>query len=342
MFLRARYLDLTVGRFLTEDPGPAYNSIPRSLHIYIYGWNDPVNLRDPNGRQVPPPRYCRPGSICYTGTSGGQVMPSQVMAYVPLEMSAVGYWEVWIYRRPRFISIYDELTVESPDCVVSAAAVLGESWSGHNLTELMGNWQAGNSTNYLQFEGRATAQVGIPEMGTVGMYGQVVATVDDPDMTSFSDMSASRDYLGSNLQFEVEYGLGITAGHYGSSVEVSNDTLSLDLSAHLWTGGIAFTSADEKWVMVPSLVGSRYRGREDALALERFDAVVRPDDTDSFSWYAYDRRWQNMGQTQFYADCGYNISTFLIEKLRDEDRGIGGNLPWPDVYMPFAPSEAWY
>jgi RHS repeat-associated protein len=70
LYLRARCYEPEMGRFTTEDPAPGYDRIPRSLHLYVYAWNNPLNLADPAGLQVPPPTDCEPGDICYTGTFG--------------------------------------------------------------------------------------------------------------------------------------------------------------------------------------------------------------------------------------------------------------------------------
>jgi RHS repeat-associated protein len=61
-FLRARYYDPTVGRFLTRDPYPAYAAAPSTLHRYAYVENNPVNLVDPAGLQANRTRLdLRPG-----------------------------------------------------------------------------------------------------------------------------------------------------------------------------------------------------------------------------------------------------------------------------------------
>lgn len=62
----ARWYDPIQGRFLTEDTVPGNASIPRSLNIYSYARDDPVNLTDPSGQQVPLP-WCKPGQPCFTG-----------------------------------------------------------------------------------------------------------------------------------------------------------------------------------------------------------------------------------------------------------------------------------
>jgi len=49
LYLRARYYDQSVGRFITKDPSPAYPSVPQSLNRYVYVENNPINLVDPSG-----------------------------------------------------------------------------------------------------------------------------------------------------------------------------------------------------------------------------------------------------------------------------------------------------
>jgi len=48
-YLRARYYDPVVGRFLTQDAFSGNSSDPRSLHRYLYADSDPVNKSDPSG-----------------------------------------------------------------------------------------------------------------------------------------------------------------------------------------------------------------------------------------------------------------------------------------------------
>jgi RHS repeat-associated protein len=55
IFLRARYYEPMTGRFLSEDTKPGIAYQPKSLHIYMYAWNNPVLLTDPSGLQPPPP-----------------------------------------------------------------------------------------------------------------------------------------------------------------------------------------------------------------------------------------------------------------------------------------------
>ena len=49
IYLRSRYYDPTLGRFMTRDWFPGFVESPQSLNRYVYCQNDPVNLTDPSG-----------------------------------------------------------------------------------------------------------------------------------------------------------------------------------------------------------------------------------------------------------------------------------------------------
>jgi hypothetical protein len=49
VYLRARYYDPSIGRFLTRDPFGGFLVSPQSLNRYPYSVSDPVNLVDPWG-----------------------------------------------------------------------------------------------------------------------------------------------------------------------------------------------------------------------------------------------------------------------------------------------------
>lgn len=51
-YLRARYYNPTVGRFITTDPSAGTIFDPPSLHQYTYANNDPVNKSDPTGKET--------------------------------------------------------------------------------------------------------------------------------------------------------------------------------------------------------------------------------------------------------------------------------------------------
>jgi RHS repeat-associated protein len=87
VFLRARYYEPGVGRFLSEDPKPGIAYLPKTLHIYAYAWNNPVVFVDPSGLQPPPPQCDDPTQICYTGTTGPQVAHTPQETMPPLTAS---------------------------------------------------------------------------------------------------------------------------------------------------------------------------------------------------------------------------------------------------------------
>jgi RHS repeat-associated protein len=48
-YLRARWMDPSIGRFTQQDPFAGFGTDPRSLHKYLYANADPTNGRDPSG-----------------------------------------------------------------------------------------------------------------------------------------------------------------------------------------------------------------------------------------------------------------------------------------------------
>jgi RHS repeat-associated protein len=49
-YLRARYYNPATGRFLSRDPEMGKQRKPVTLHKYLYAGSDPINMRDPSGR----------------------------------------------------------------------------------------------------------------------------------------------------------------------------------------------------------------------------------------------------------------------------------------------------
>ena len=50
VFLRARYYAPEVGRFISKDPFPGFDTSPQTLNAYQYVTNNAINLVDPSGR----------------------------------------------------------------------------------------------------------------------------------------------------------------------------------------------------------------------------------------------------------------------------------------------------
>jgi RHS repeat-associated protein len=51
-YLRARYYNPLTGRFVNRDPSNGIITDPKTLHKYVYANGDPVNLKDPTGRDA--------------------------------------------------------------------------------------------------------------------------------------------------------------------------------------------------------------------------------------------------------------------------------------------------
>jgi RHS repeat-associated protein len=51
-YLRARYYNPSTGRFLSRDPEDGVPTDPATLHKYDYAGGDPVNAKDPTGREA--------------------------------------------------------------------------------------------------------------------------------------------------------------------------------------------------------------------------------------------------------------------------------------------------
>ncbi len=74
-FLRARYYDPLIGRFLTRDPWPASVLTPQSQNRYAYVYNDPVRFADQYGYFGWDDITGAPGNIIHKGgeIAGGVV-----------------------------------------------------------------------------------------------------------------------------------------------------------------------------------------------------------------------------------------------------------------------------
>jgi RHS repeat-associated protein len=54
-YLRARYYDPNIGRFIGPDPFPAFVDAPRSMEKYLYVFDNPLRLVDPSGLSAAQP-----------------------------------------------------------------------------------------------------------------------------------------------------------------------------------------------------------------------------------------------------------------------------------------------
>ncbi|MEJ2628690.1 MAG: RHS repeat-associated core domain-containing protein, partial [bacterium] len=67
-YLRARYYNASVGRFLTMDTWKGSMFEPYSLHKYLYCYNEPVNNIDPSGLLLGRPATCMEVTIAIAAT----------------------------------------------------------------------------------------------------------------------------------------------------------------------------------------------------------------------------------------------------------------------------------
>jgi len=104
-YLRARYYDPAIGRFLSQDPLPAG-------HSYVYGANNPVRYVDPSG-------LCIPGITCPPGMGGdepdtdkegGNFCPAPTPTPTPSPMSGYSwgqdYWNTFCPDCPSWQNAY--------------------------------------------------------------------------------------------------------------------------------------------------------------------------------------------------------------------------------------------
>jgi RHS repeat-associated protein len=115
VYLRARYLDVGVGRFLTRDPWEGTPSQPQTQNSFVYVLNNPSNLSDPSGlicvfgfgncdeepdlavelyRAIPiPSDFCLPGNLgCWGGDEYADWLEDEYYPSLP----EIGYW--WWYH----------------------------------------------------------------------------------------------------------------------------------------------------------------------------------------------------------------------------------------------------
>jgi RHS repeat-associated protein len=112
-YLRARYYDPSIGRFMTQDPFTGSMTSPQSMNRYAYAQNNPTLLIDPfglcsaeggsfsnwltptptpkacSGRLVPAPeplpKPCPPGDVCPSAPDAGMVCIEKGNAFWPFE-----------------------------------------------------------------------------------------------------------------------------------------------------------------------------------------------------------------------------------------------------------------
>ena len=86
-YLRARYMNPAIGRFVTMDSFAGWNRDPYSLHKYLYAHANPVNMVDPSGHMSSYAEITVAGSII--GAMSGIYVYH--VTHAPEERDALGY-----------------------------------------------------------------------------------------------------------------------------------------------------------------------------------------------------------------------------------------------------------
>ncbi len=174
-YLRARYYDPSMGRFLQEDPVPGLISDTQGMAAYVYCWDNPVTLTDPSGRM---PRWVQDQltargltKLAMKGT--GVVLKNSADFWAAQAESA---YTLSLYypgsMGEKATSLYVRNSARSVS-LRSAADVLG--WVGVGLTA-QGEWEKteGQPGAYQMY--RTAAVGGVSGLGTVvgGPVGFVV------------------------------------------------------------------------------------------------------------------------------------------------------------------------
>ena len=119
VYLRARYYEPAVGRFLTRDTYTGEEEEPESLHLYVYCGNDGVNMVDPSGhwkkkiheritknavkklgKRLRTKYHLKKGSLQYAALLDGSTLPDRLRdgkstRSIVLGVNLLKNWEWW-------------------------------------------------------------------------------------------------------------------------------------------------------------------------------------------------------------------------------------------------------
>lgn len=114
-YLRARYYDISDGLLLSRDPFAGNQVQPLSLHKYVYGYVNPVNVTDPSGQ---------------SGMFEALIYPLKVLAFLNSNPQVAGtVWVPWIpFPRPLVASQLHVRAVDFKD-LTSLAGWVHRKWA---------------------------------------------------------------------------------------------------------------------------------------------------------------------------------------------------------------------
>ncbi len=134
-YLRARYYDPTIGRFVAEDSYLGKDKDPLSLNLYTYCWNNPINGYDPSGHSLD----------MHTGGGGGLVPMEPVPAPImPQDPEVI--WTLRLIKLLRFLDTLDSHTDLFHNSTATEEA--DNSISIKDGSHFVGEYQLKPSTSY--------------------------------------------------------------------------------------------------------------------------------------------------------------------------------------------------
>lgn len=146
-YLRARWMDPTVGRFNQMDSYPGKERMPASLHKYLYANADPVNLVDPTGHAA--------GGLSQQAVAVGIAAILAVTAKIGLDYMTrpaannqrqFGVWDA--IAVPQFRSKAQEQ--EDTDMLIGALATVASKEEGHHTIPVYLCGGMGQDTAYIK------------------------------------------------------------------------------------------------------------------------------------------------------------------------------------------------
>ncbi len=125
LYLRARYYQPEVGRFISKDPWPGDPSRPGTLNGYPYVLNSPVNYSDPTGLDFTGPGPACPACGQYPIVAAGLDLPPEVREYFLI--AAVPH-EILLGQAPNPYVLYSEMLSYSQTGYSARAALSQGEW----------------------------------------------------------------------------------------------------------------------------------------------------------------------------------------------------------------------
>jgi len=173
-YLRARYYDPAIGRFLSQDPLAAGN-------LYAYVGNNPVNWVDPSGLWCPPVVGCPPDPRDIVNPVV-DVLPEGVLFHIPYLDRGISY------RLATTCLFYPEACVAAVDAYVITNTLLAQLYSKAERGEgTKDEPKEGDAFQHCFWSGLITLQVGADKAEAVTTRYEAVGgpEANDPDERAY-------------------------------------------------------------------------------------------------------------------------------------------------------------